>query len=86
MTYSDMVTLLLTFFVLLFAFSTTDISKFRLYSFQMPGLLEGARPWTSFRRNHLIGELESGWRNNASWDLMTELKPLSRLKAWENRF
>lgn len=53
LTYSDMVTLLLTFFVLLFAFSTTDISKFQavLFSLRMPwACWKGARPWTSFRK------------------------------------
>jgi chemotaxis protein MotB len=42
-TYSDLVTLLLVFFVLLFSFSTMNISKFKQFiaSFQGMGILDG---------------------------------------------
>jgi len=45
LTYSDLVTLVLVFFVLLYSFSQIDVSKFRQFilSFQGSGILDGGR-------------------------------------------
>lgn len=80
LTYSDMVTLLLTFFVLLFAFSTTDISKFRAVLFSLQdalGLLEGGTTLDIIQEETILsGELEGEWlaEQRRLGDLMTELE------------
>lgn len=65
LTYSDMVTLLLTFFVLLFTFSSLDVSKFQavLYSLQDAlGLLEaGTTLEIDYEPTSMPGERDREW-------------------------
>ena len=80
LTYSDMMTLLLTFFVLLFAFSTMDVSKFRiiLHSLQDAlGLLEAGTTLDIVQEEAILsGELEGEWlaEQRRLEQLMTELE------------
>lgn len=65
LTYSDMVTLLLTFFVLLFTFSSLDVTKFQvvLYSLQDAlGLLEaGTTLKIDYEPTSMPGERNKEW-------------------------
>ncbi len=54
-TYGDMVTLLLTFFVFLFSFSTIDISKFEKMIFSFQGSLGMLQGGLTFNAKRLIG-------------------------------
>ncbi|HHW92228.1 MAG TPA: OmpA family protein [Firmicutes bacterium] len=80
LTYSDMMTLLLTFFVLLFTFSSMDVTKFQavLYSLQDAlGLLEaGTTLNIAQEQTSVSGELEGEWlaEQRRLEELMAELE------------
>jgi chemotaxis protein MotB len=56
-TYGDMVTLLLTFFVLLFSFSTVDASKWKAIVQSFTGKVEASAPQLSLNPNTDMDEL-----------------------------
>lgn len=56
-TYSDMVTLLLTFFVLLYSFSVIDNNRFKKIAYSLQNALLGGGKQTMFEYNEKTGEV-----------------------------
>ncbi len=90
-TYGDMVTLILTFFVLLYSFSTIDIMKFEklLLSFRgAVGLIDGGKSYQQEKRTFSGSKLQdAGDSKRSTKDLLKvaqSLQALIREKGLEN--
>lgn len=90
-TYGDMVTLILTFFVLLYSFSTIDIMKFEklLFSFRgAVGLIDGGKSYQQAQRTFSGSKLQdAGESRRPTKDLLRvvqSLQALIRQKGLEN--
>ena len=91
-TYSDMVTLILTFFILLFSFSNLDVLKWQQVVASIRGSLGVMDGGTTLNESELIreGEINSSYRQilvsedmyEAFQNLQEEMEELERLKEY----